>query len=582
MTDILSTTGTNTFAANGDNVTTVTVGTAGYYDITAYGAQGGNGAAAGGLGAMASGEIYLAAGVKLDIVVGLAGQNAGLDGGAGGGGGSYVFTLYPNGHADGNAPEVVAGGGGGASLAGAGGQGGLAQPSGGNGGGGGGGGGGNGAAGAGGGHTGVSDGGGGGGFTGGAGGSIGPGPAATGVVAGSGGLTYAATFTGGISGYAGFGAGGGGFAGSGGFGGGGGGGQGFGGNASGGGGGGGGYGGGGGGKGGGGGGGGSYVATYTTATQWTIQHTETAGVNAGNGSVTIVYEGPTCYCRGTRILTGRGEVAVEDLAIGDLLVTASGNLRPLRWIGWRSYSPRFARNNPGLLPVRFKAGSLAEGVPARDLLVSQKHAMFLDGVLIEAQHLVNGATIVNEAPGADISYFHLELETHDVLIAEGALSESFVDDDSRGIFQNAHEYRALYPDVRPDEPVYCAPRVEHGYLLDQVRRRLTARAGLTFPVATNLGLLRGAIERCDGAGISGWAQNEAFPNAPVCLDIHVDGAFLCYAYANGEHDSGGRRFALRFPERLDPSRRHEISVRRSADGVALGIRLVPTSDDAAA
>ncbi len=89
-----------------------------------------------------------------------------------------------------------------------------------------------------------------------------------------------------------------------------------------------------------------------------------------------------CYCRGTLIATANGEIAVEDLKIGDSVVTASGALRKIVWIGTRAYSPRFAGNNPDLLPIRFRAGSLDYGVPRRDLLVSPEHAMFLDGVLI--------------------------------------------------------------------------------------------------------------------------------------------------------------------------------------------------------
>ncbi|MGP0105015.1 cadherin-like domain-containing protein [Rhodoblastus sp.] len=276
-----------------------------------------------------------------------------------------------------------------------------------------------------------------------------------------------------------------------------------------------------------------------------------------------------CYCAGTRILAARGDVAVEDLRIGDLLLTASGVLRPIKWIGTRAYSARFAGNNPDLLPIRFNVGSLAENVPARDLLVSPHHAMFLDGVLIPAEHLVNGATIVQKAPGEDIHYFHIELDSHDVLIAEGALSESFVDDDSRGIFQNASTFAALYPRAARQEAAYCAPRVDDGFALDRLRRRLAERAGLAYPAATDFGMLLGVVEHCDHAGVSGWALNTAYRNAPVCLDVIVDGALIGYAYAEAAREKGGRRFNLRFAPALDPSRPHEIELRRSADGARL-------------
>ena len=314
-------------------------------------------------------------------------------------------------------------------------------------------------------------------------------------------------------------------------------------------------------------------------TNFTTRYDITVGQPYGGtqiASVTVA-----CYCAGTLIATARGEVAVEELQIGDLVLTASGALRPLKWIGTRAYSARFAGNNPDLLPIRFMAGSLADNVPARDLLVSPKHAMFLDGVLIPAEHLVNGATIVQEQPGEDIHYFHLELDSHDVLIAEGAFSESFVDDDSRGMFQNARDFQKLYPGERAKEAVYCAPRVEDGYALDRVRRRLAERAGLAFPAATDFGLLLGVIEHCDHEGVSGWALNTAFPNAPVCLDVIVDGAFAGYAYAETEKPNGDRAFSLRFRAPLDPASPHEIELRRSADGALLGDGLIPAEEAAA-
>ncbi len=282
-----------------------------------------------------------------------------------------------------------------------------------------------------------------------------------------------------------------------------------------------------------------------------------------------------CYSLGTSIATEDGETAVEALRIGDLVRTASGVLRAIVWIGRRSYSARFARNNPDLPPICFKAGSLADGVPARDLRVSPKHAMFLDGVLVPAEQLVNGASIVQDEPGEDIHYFHIELASHDVLIAEGAFSESFVDDDSRDMFQNAREFDALYPDRRAKEAVYCAPRVEDGFALDRIRRRLAERAGLALPPATDFGALCGAVEHCDLESVMGWARNAAFPDASVCLDVTVDGAPAGYAYAAGERPDGGRAFSLRFAEALDPAREHEIELRRSADGALLDSRLIP-------
>ena len=119
-----------------------------------------------------------------------------------------------------------------------------------------------------------------------------------------------------------------------------------------------------------------------------------AGDQGGTGT-TITEDNVPCYCPGTLILTGLGkEVPVERLTIGDNIMTMSGVARPIKWIGKRSYGGRFLLGQKHILPVCIKAGSLAENTPRRDLWISPHHAMYLEGVLIEARDLVNGINIV--------------------------------------------------------------------------------------------------------------------------------------------------------------------------------------------
>ena len=182
-----------------------------------------------------------------------------------------------------------------------------------------------------------------------------------------------------------------------------------------------------------------------------------------------------CYLRGTAILTDAGERPVEALRIGDHLITARGERRRLRWIGRRSYGGRFLLRNRALLPIRFTAGSLGDRRPHRDLFVSPSHAMFVDGILIPASDLVNGRTIRQIEQIDSVDYYHVELATHDVILAEGTPSETFLDDGSRGIFHNAAEFSRRYPNARvPTE--YCAPRLTDGIEVELVRRRLAALA----------------------------------------------------------------------------------------------------------
>src|SRR5205823_4836039 len=134
------------------------------------------------------------------------------------------------------------------------------------------------------------------------------------------------------------------------------------------------------------------------------------------------------------------------LQIGDKVVALSGAARTIEWIGRRGYSGQFVLGRGDILPICITAGALDEGIPRRDLRVSPNHAMYLEGVLIEAKDLVNGVSITQAEAVDSVEYFHLELASHDVIFAEGAAAESFIDDDNRGLFHNAAEYWAAHPD----------------------------------------------------------------------------------------------------------------------------------------
>jgi len=197
----------------------------------------------------------------------------------------------------------------------------------------------------------------------------------------------------------------------------------------------------------------------------------------GAGGTLFFVSNVACYARGTRILTETGEVPVEDLRIGDTVVTFSGMPRPIRWIGTRAYEGRFIAGNRAVLPIRVAAGALSEGVPARDLFVSPAHSLYFDDVLVPAEHLVNGVTIEQAQEVDRLEYFHIELDSHDVIFADGAPAETYVDCDNRGMFQNDADHALLYPGDEPPRWEFCAPRLEwDAQELTAIRARLLERA----------------------------------------------------------------------------------------------------------
>ncbi|WP_323764614.1 Hint domain-containing protein [Marinovum sp.] len=152
-----------------------------------------------------------------------------------------------------------------------------------------------------------------------------------------------------------------------------------------------------------------------------------------------------CFGPGTGIATPQGRRAVETLAIGDPVVTAEGRAVPVKWIGRQTVLTALARER--MQPVRIRAGALGRGLPHRDLVVTADHGMILDGLVINASALVNGQSIdwvpLDELPER-VTYYHVETEHHNVILAEGAASETFVDYLGRRMFDNFPEYLTLY------------------------------------------------------------------------------------------------------------------------------------------
>ena len=192
----------------------------------------------------------------------------------------------------------------------------------------------------------------------------------------------------------------------------------------------------------------------------------------------------TCFVRGTRIATPAGDVAVEDLAVGDSILTVSAGAKPIKWIGYRQLNVKSYRRPEQAAPVRIRQGAVAENLPHRDLLVSPDHAIFLDGLLICARQLINTTTIRQELDCASVEYFHIELDAHAVLLAEGLPAESYLDTGNRNFFANAREALVLRPNLAGEAAhptrmtASCAPFASDEVTVHPVWQRLAERAAV--------------------------------------------------------------------------------------------------------
>lgn len=195
----------------------------------------------------------------------------------------------------------------------------------------------------------------------------------------------------------------------------------------------------------------------------------------GNPSGTLAVSA-LCYLRGTRILTDRGAVAIEDLRQGDLVQTRFQGLVPVRWIGVQHLDGTLLGRSGA--PVCFKAGSLGENMPHADLTVSAAHCMLVDGHLVAASLLVNDLTITQVAISGRVDYHHIELDRHDCVSAEGAWGETYWENaGNRRHFHNLSGFPAEAPGRGGEGQPTCLPCVTMGDdpRLPALRRSVTPR-----------------------------------------------------------------------------------------------------------
>jgi len=209
------------------------------------------------------------------------------------------------------------------------------------------------------------------------------------------------------------------------------------------------------------------------------------GGQVGLGGEDIFLSSVVCFAAGTRITTTDGEMPIEDLAEGDLVVTLSGAERvpaPVTWVGYRRVDLVAHPRRELVAPVRIQRGAFGENMPHTELAVSPDHALFVDGKLVVARLLLNGMTITQDLDTRAVEYYHIELPQHAILLAEGLPAESYLDTGNRAMFSNAGLALVLHPDFAASQGLStwaddsCAPLVTTAAEVEPIWRQLAQRA----------------------------------------------------------------------------------------------------------
>lgn len=178
------------------------------------------------------------------------------------------------------------------------------------------------------------------------------------------------------------------------------------------------------------------AAVFATGSDQVVEISVTGTDSQGTDTDRIFINLTICVARGTLIETDTGPVPVEDLRIGDMVLTADGPPQPIRWIGCSHVTGDALRADPSLRPIRIAAGAFGDHGPARDLTVSPQHRILLDDwraelhfgtrqVLVPAKGLTNGTTIRQASAPDGIDYFHVLFDRHEIMLTEGLWTESF-------------------------------------------------------------------------------------------------------------------------------------------------------------
>ena len=201
-----------------------------------------------------------------------------------------------------------------------------------------------------------------------------------------------------------------------------------------------------------------------------------------------------CFLKGTVITTPDGPKKIEDLAIGDLVGTVGGEVRPIQFVSVYSYR----KSDPSrdwvadVRPVRMRKSAISDNVPNRDLYLTRGHSLYLDGVLIPVHNLINGSTIVVDPAEhlSELDYFHLKLESHDVVLAEGAPCETLLTVNEAA--KNFADYYRAYGFPVEEQPYAPVHSCNGGR--SEIRSRLRSAMSIVKEIRQPLDMVRDRLD----------------------------------------------------------------------------------------
>jgi hypothetical protein len=230
--------------------------------------------------------------------------------------------------------------------------------------------------------------------------------------------------------------------------------------------------------------------TFSLARSYTYKELHTIG----RSNDAVAYAPPaavTCFAQGTLIATAEGSQTVETLSPGDMVLTQDRGFQPLRWQGGSHVTAEGLEARPNLRPILIRAGALGAGCPDRDLTVSPQHRMlvrsriahrlFKDAeILVAAKHLVGLPGIEVTIPAQGVTYFHLLFDRHEIVMSNGAWSESlFTGPQAMNTVSDAarREILTLFPELAQKRPPYPARRLLSGHEARQLAERQRRNLG---------------------------------------------------------------------------------------------------------